>query len=386
MTFLTAEQARVLSQPAMFGGPLIHPARVQWLRDAIANGELTPRMQAKWDTVKSRPDSHTIVRAAAVWNIPENYGPDSDTNAELLAKFRADSEPAVDYAWRYLVNGNELDAQQVVKILREYSKTPGFATNAGSLLNWFDGWPLLIQAALMVRGSAAYTTTVRNEFQAVIRLAFDTLEPIAYTRPNNWAAWGLAMEMVGSMFLEDRPRMIRACTRWRQLFDLSIKSGIELQGQIRNNIAINEIYREGATQGNGAFGLLYSNFHLAGMAVAAEYARINGEWLFDHVSPDGSTLRAWFEQQVAWTRTPTFEVLWFNTSDEPQYAGTKYYKSGAYTNRIVAYVDILGALWPNAVANSLMESTTSKESYNITQDYYGFRGVELAYRHRPLYG
>jgi hypothetical protein len=194
------------------------------------------------------------------------------------------------------------------------------------------------------------------------------------------------MEMVGSMFLEDRPRMIRACTRWRQLFDLSIKSGIELQGQIRNNIAINEIYREGASQGNGAFGLLYSNFHLAGMAVAAEYARINGEWLFDHTSPDGSTLRGWYEQQLVWTRTPTFAVLWFNTSDEPQYEGTKYYRSGAYTNRIVAYVDILGALWPSDVANSLMEATTSKASYDLTQDHYGFRGVELAYRHRPLFG
>jgi len=386
VTFLTAEQARVLSQPAKFGGPLIHPARVQWLRDALAAGTLTPRMQTKWNTVVSRPAVHTISRPAAVWNIPENYGSDGVDNATLLAQFRADSEPAVDYAWRYLVNGNEADAQQVVKILKEYSKTPGFATNAGSQLNWFDGWPLLIQAALMIRGSAAYTTTVRNEFQAVIRLAFDTLEPIAYTRPNNWAAWGLAMEMVGAMFLEDRPRMIRACTRWRQLFDLSIKSGIELQGQIRNNVAIHEIYREGAGQGNGAYGLLYSNFHLAGLAVAAEYARINGEWLFDHVSPDGSTLRGWFEQQVAWTRTPTFEVLWFNTSDEPQYVGTEYYRSGAYTNRILAYVDILGALWPSEAASSLMEATTSKPSYNITQDYYGFRGAELAYRHRPLYG
>lgn len=386
MTFLRAEQARVLSQPASFGGPLIHPARVSWLRDGITAATLTPRMQAKWNTVMARPAEHTISRPAAVWNIPENYGSVDDANKVLLAQFRADAEPAVDYAWRYLVHGNESDASQVVKILREYARTPGFETNAGSQLNWFDGWPLLIQAALMIRGSGAYTTAVRDDLRAVFQLAFDTLDPIAYTRSNNWAAWGLAMEMVASMFFEDRPRMIRACTRWRQLFDLSIRSGIELQGEVRHNIPIHEIYRMGATQGNGAYGLLYSNFHLAGMAVAAEYARINGEWLFDHVSPDGSSLRGWFDQQVYWTRNPTFDVLWFNTSDEPQYEGTKYYRSGAYTNRIQPYVDILGALWPSEIADSLMESTTARPSYNIAQDHYGFRGTDLAYRHRPLYG
>ena len=386
MTLFLAEQARTMSHPEKFGGPLIHPARVKWLRDAIAAGTLTPRMQAKWNTVMARPAVHIISRPAAVWNIPENYDSDDDSNQVLLAQFRADSEPAVDYAWRYLVHGNESDAEQVVRILNEYALTPSFATNPGSTLNWFEGWALLIQAAMMVRGSVAYTPTVETNFKAVIQLAFNTLEPIAYTRPNNWAAWGLAMEMIAAPFFNDRPRMIRACTRWRQLFDTSVRSGISLQGEIRNNIPILEIYRMGAGQGNGAYGLLYSNFHLSGMTVAAEYARLNGEWLFDHVTPDGSNLQGWFTQQVYWTRYPTFEVLWFNTSDEPQYEGTSYYRSGAYTNRIGQYVDILGALWPNAMADSLMEYAGSQPSYNISADFDGFRGAELAYRHRPLYG
>lgn len=386
MTLLLAEQARTRSMPAKFGGPVVHPERVKWLRNAVAAGTLTPRMQAKWNTVMSRPAVHTISRPAAVWNIPENYGSTDDSNQVLLAQFRADSEPAVDYAWRYLVFGNESDAEQVVKILNEYAQTPSFETNPGSTLNFFEGWALLIQAALMIRGSAALTPTVMTNFKAVIALAQATLEPIAYTRPNNWAAWGLAFEMVASMLFTDRPRMLRACGRWRQLFDSSIKSGIILQGEVRYNIPILEIYRMGAGQGNGAYGLLYSNFHLSGMAVAAEYARINGEWLFDHVSPDGSNLQGWFLQQVYWTRNPTFEVLWFNTSDEPQYEGTTYYRSGAYTNRIGQYVDILGALWPNAMADSLMEYNGERPSYNIAADFDGFRGAELAYRHRPLYG
>lgn len=386
MTLLLAEQARTFSHPEKFGGPLIHPARVKWLRDAIAAGALTPRMQIKWNTVMSRPASHTISRPAAVWSIPENYGSVDDANQVLLAQFRADSEPAVDYAWRYLVFGNESDAEQVVKILNEYAQTPAFETNAGSTLNWFEGWALLIQAAMMIRDSAAFTPTVEGNFKAVIQLATNTLEPIAYTRPNNWAAWGLVMEILASSFFNDRPRMLRACARWRQLFDSSVKSGVDLQGATRYNIPIHEIYRMGPGQGNGAYGLLYSNFHLSGMTLAAEYARINGEWLFDHVTPDGSNLMGWFAQQVFWTRNPTFEVLWFNTSDEPQYEGTDYYRSGAYTNRIGQYVDILGALWPNEIADSLMEYAGSRPSYNIAADFDGFRGTELAYRHRPLYG
>lgn len=384
MTFLLAEQGRVLSQPANFGGPIVHPARVAWLRNAIAAGTLTTRMRAKWNTVLARPAVHTIQRPAQVWSFPENYAGTGDPT-ELLAAFRADLMPCVDYAWRYMLYGSEADAQQVVRILTEYAKTPSFETNPGSTLRWFEGWPLFVQAALMIRGSAALTQAVIDEFKAILTLAFATFEDISYTRPNNWAAHGLAMEMVTAMFFGDRPRMLRACTRWRQLFDLSIVSGIELQGAVRNNIAIHEIYRMGATQGNGAYGLLYSNSHLSGMAVAAEYARINGEWLFDHVSPDGSSLRGWFEQQVFWTRNPTFEVLWFNTSDEPQYEGTDYYRSGAYTNRIWAYVDILGALWPSDMASSLMEGATTQGNYNIAEDWYGFRGAELCYRHRPLY-
>jgi hypothetical protein len=385
MTLFLAEDARTRSHPEKFGGPLIHPARIDSLRDKITTGTMTPRMQSKWNLVMSRPATHTIMRPADVWYFPENYG-DTGDPTEALALFRADLMPCVDYAWRYLVNGNESDAEQVVAILSEYSLTPSFDTNPGSTLRWFEGWPLFVQAAMMVRGSVAYTPTVEANFKAVLELAFDTFEPIAYTRPNNWAAWGLGMEMIAAPFFDDRPRLLRACTRWRQLFDSSIKSGIDLQGEVRYNIPIHEIYRMGPGQGNGAYGLLYSNSHLAGMTVAAEYARLSGEWLFDHVTPDGSNMQGWFLQQVYWTRNPTFEVLWFNTSDEPQYEGTTYYRSGAYTNRIWAYVDILGALWPNEMADSLMEYNGSRPSYNIVDDYYGIRGVEPAYRHRPLYG
>lgn len=389
--FYTAEYARTLSMPYKFGsGVIVHPARVQWLRDAVANDTLTPRMKTKWNTVMSRPASHTLSGPIDPWSIPENYSDDSEANHTILAQIRADTQPAVDYAWRYLVFGDETDAQQVVKILNAYSTIQTFDTNPGSTLNWYDGWALLIQAALMISKSSAYTSTVSANFKAATLRALNTLEPIAYTRTNNWAAWGLVTEILSASLFKDRDRFDRAVVRWRQLFDNSVKSGIMLQGEIRNNIPIAEIYRMGPSQGNGAYGLLYSNFHLAGMTIAAEYARLNGEWLFDHVSPDGSSLKGYYEQCVYWTRNPTFDVLWFNTSDEED-PSHHYYRTGAYTNRILAYVDILGALWPNEDADSLMEGTrvvsgVTQPSYDITQDYYGFRGAELAYRHRPLYG
>lgn len=417
MSFLPPTSTRKFPQPWKFSSPEVFSAeRIDFLRTAVAEGTLPSRLKTKWGRVAALPSSYTVERKATVWYFPENYEGTGDPT-ELLDELRKDLQAACGYAFRYLVNRNENDAFQAVRIIEEYSKTPSFETNAGSTLRWFEAWPLLIQTALMVKSSPSYTFTVDSNFKATTQLAINTLEPIAYTRPNNWASWGLVLEFSSALLFQDRPKFDRAVSRWYSLFDSSVVSkflvqnGGPAQGQLKDNVAYLEIYRMGSGQGNGAYGLLYSSFHLDGMTIAAEWARIGGIWLYDHVAPDGSSLKGFWEEIAFQKRygAPTLSadylsVQWYNTSNLQPWS--PYYYSGYYTNRVGGGFYILQQLWPLQTAYDLMnggfqtvavppntyppnpagQPSIISNGYGIAQDYYGMYGADLAYWGRPLYG
>lgn len=419
MTFITQDKIRTISDPIKFvRGEVFSDLRIDMLREAIDGDTLKPHVQTKVETVMALPDVWIVQGAFNPWNIPENYGDDGDANQAMLLKFHADTKACAGYAYRYKLTGNEDDALRVVNILKEYAKITTFYNNAGSTLNWFDGWGLLIQAAIMVQESPNYTSQVDTSFKATITKALTVLEPIAYTRPNNWAAWGLAMEFAAALYLGDKPRFDRAVVRWRELFNLSVVSnyyvnnGGPAQGQYKNNVAWQEIYRMGGGYGNGAYGLLYSAFHLDGLTLAAEYARIGGEWLYDHISPDGSSFKGFWEEISYMKRfgAPSLsadylQVQWFNTSNLAT-PGTSYYYSGYYTNRVGGGYYILQELWPNQNAYETMhggfmtvpvapgayppipagQPSWLYQGVPIAQDYYGMYGCDLAYSDKPMYG
>lgn len=400
-------------------GVLFEEPRLDILRAKVAGDTFRPKNRDKWNKVMALPESWPILRKASVWYFPENYGDGGDPEA-LLEEFRGDLTAAAGYAYRYAVLGDEAAAAQAVKILSEYSRTPSFETNAGSTLRWFEGWPIFTQVALMVESSKAYTTRVDAAYKAVLNLAMSTLEPIAYTRPNNWATWGLVSEFSYALLANDRPRFDKAVQRWRDLFNDSVVSnflvnnGGPAQGQLKNNVAHREVYRMGGTTGNGAYGLLYSSFHLDGLVMAAEWARAGGEWLYNHKSPDGSSLKGLWENMAHDKRwgTPAFSghpaylsVQWYNTSNTAT-PGSTYYYSGYYTNRVGASFYVLQELWPRQDALDLMHGGFAypgypagvyppnpggmapgiSNGYAIVQDYYGLYGMDLLCTDVPLYG
>lgn len=417
--FLPPSAIRKLPNADKFYAPVVYSSeRIDFLREAIANDTLPPKLKAKWNTIMALPSSWTVTGAFNPWFIPENYSEESESNQERLAKFRGDTQAACGYAFRYLVYGDEADAELAMSIVDKFSDITVFETNAGSTLNWFDGWGLLIQVVLMLKDSPAATTTLVNRFKAVVSLALATLEPIAYTRENNWASWGLSMEFCAALLLQDRPRFDKAILRWYSLFDASVVSNYRVQnggpaqGQRKDNVPYLEIYRMGGGSGNGAYGLLYSAFHLDGLTLAAEWARIGGVWLYDHVAPDGSSLKGFWEAISYQKRygAATFsikylETQWYNTSnlDPPS---SSYYYSGYYTNRVGGSFYILQELWPLQTAYDLMNGgfttdalpagmnpnyptgrpSTVSNGVGILEDYYGMYGADLAYWGRPLYG
>lgn len=358
---ITADVARTIADRSRFGSGIVSGARVRAIRDMVASGRMTSRQQAKWAQILARPTPHVIVGPLNPWDISENYGLDQEGSQAALAVFRGDAVPAVDLALRWAVLRDAAAASSVAAILSAWSTITTWQTNSGSRFYWAEGWPLFIEAAFLISDSPAYTMGVRNAFKAATSTAIGLLAT-AYTgsnrvnETNNWAAWGLVAEMSTAALLQERARFDQAIFRWRQV----------LADTIRDNVPKLEVYRQGNSQGNGTYGLNYSNFHLNGLTLAAEWARANGEWLYDYVTPDGSSLRGVWENVRRWTRYP--ERFPFNSSG-----------GLSYTNRIQAHVDILHALWPHP------ESADLIGMYDITEDYFGVRATDIIYRGQQLF-
>lgn len=167
----------------------------------------------------------------------------------------------------------------------------------------------------------------------------------AYTSHNKHADWGMVFEMAAAAFLGERAKFDAAVARWKVLLDTSTDA---------NNVLIDEVYRQGGGQGNGSSGLFYSNFAMNAKVFGAEWARMNGVWLYDHVTSKGASLRGVWEKVAGWTRRP--ETFIYNTSGTvPSTADL----SGSY--------EILNALWP------IPDGTALLAQYRPTIDRYGRR-------------
>ena len=375
VTFFSPDVARTKSMPDKFGGQIYRESRLSAIRTQILGGGLGSRGQAYWNAVMARPATYALAGPLSPWEFPRYYINPDESNAKT-AIVNADVAAAFDYALRYQVLGNSTDAAQTVKVLNAYGGITSYVDQYDGPLVWVQMWPILMQAAYLVKGSPAYTATVHNNFVTGTLRGSRELEDIAFTRTNNWAAVGIACEIMLAAFINDRPRFDRALTQWRYLFSDQIDNGITLQGAVRYNVPTKEIYREGGIQvGNGSSGLSYSNMTLWGFACGAEWARLNGEWLFDFVAPNGASLKGLYENVALWTAQPTQTNLWFNTSAVTNPPGSGY---GYGVSR--PWVDVLGELWPNS------NTDVVREKYNSSSSPRSLLGHELLYRGIPLLG
>lgn len=354
------------------------PGRAKTLQDMVLpillpNGMLpvsTPDPRVRWEwnvrimgapTVSSLPvvprTDYLPLGPVSPWHIDEHYDPEGTSNADQLAIVNSDFEAAVDLAVRWYVLGEEVAAQACIRILNAWTTIVSFDTNAGSVLNWNNKWPLMIQAALLMDKHPSLTSATKLALRDITSrgMVINT----AFTHDNNWGAWGSCSRIAAAIFLQDRAMFDQAIQRWRTLFDIAVV----------DNVPVEEVYRQGSGSGDGSYGLWYSNFFLYGMTAAAEWARFAGEWLYDYRGEDGSTFEGLALNIRHWTRFPA--EFPYNTSGVP-----------STTVRICLHDDVLHSLWPDAASQWLLDNFL----VGSVRDNFGIRQAVLTYRDRPLYG
>lgn len=358
---VSGDAARRLAQPQKLGSPAPLSAG-----RAIRLAQLVPTTAATaWasllndsDPINSGPyqRSRTPQGPTDPFIVPNVYSDPSGNEAAIL-RIRYDGVAALNFAIRYAIGGNPLDAQAAAAQIAPWTTISAFSAPGGSdtRLSWSYTFPYFIAAAMLIRDSAAWTTPLETAMADVITRSIGPLST-AYTNPSNQGVWGVVFEMAAASFLVDRPRFERAVRQWRNLF----------RTYVVNNIPIDEVYRQGAGQGDGRTGLFYSNFLGCAFTFAAEWARFNGVWLYDYVAPDGSSLKGLYENLAGWTRNPA--TFTYNTS------GTVN-----TITEVQGHYRILNQLWPNADAAWLLANKN-------TVDRYGFRYVTLTHGQLPLIG
>lgn len=366
MSTLTPLDARTMSIPNRFGDDVFFtPGRVKTLLELLGpfdgDGKVSTsdaRVNFEWNNrVMGRSVNYVPQGGINPWHIDEHYDSGGSSNATQIEVINADFETACDLAVRYAVTGDMAAGEATVRILSAWARIDSFETNAGSVLNWNNKWPLLIQAARMVQDHPAYTGAIHIALQDTTRRGLDI--SAALTHDNNWGAWGCAYNFAAAGFLEDRALHEKTVQRWRTLFDFTVV----------DNVPVEEIYRQGSGYGDGSYGLWYSNFFLFGMTIAAEWARYGGSWLYDYTAADGSTFKDLALKIRNWTRFPA--TYPYNSSGTP-----------SETVRILAHDDILHALWPDTESAWLLANFPT----GSIRDNFGMRQAVTAYRYRPLYG
>lgn len=312
-------------------------------------------MDERLNVINNRPYDYVTKGAIDPFAIP-SMSSDPETASEITSNINRDVEAVVDFAFRWAIYGDTMAAQSCARILDDWASIQTISNDTDTILTWCNRTPALVQAAFIIMDSPSYTIALQTKLSNLFVRASNMTT--AYTRENNWASWGLVYEAASASITYDRPRFDRCIQRFFSLMDASVI----------NNIPIHEIYREGSNlAGNGSDGLTYSNFNLNALVQFCEWARFNGEWLYDYETYDGSSIKGYWENVRYWDRHP--ELYPYNTSGTP-----------STIDRVMPHVDVLHALYPHPDSQYLIET------YPPLNDFYSTRNIVLSHRLRPLYG
>lgn len=364
MSFMTAETARTKSTPSQWAlMPFWPKPRNDIFLSYNAPNSGIPRLDAETQRMKDASSTYTIKGPISPFYIPSTYG-DPDGQAEALLIVDPDTNTCADLAIRYYLYNDVAAGAKAVDIIVAWSTITVWTLNDGATtpLVWASRMPRLIEAAYLLKdkGHSAYTATVEANFKAMLQRSINAgASPTALGYTNNVGVWGTVFDIATAKFLNNRASMENAIGLWRQFFDANVV----------NNIPINEVYREGGTQGDGSTGLWYSNFLVYAFTIAAEWARYSGEWIYDHTGPDGSTFEGLAKWVRYYTRHP--EEFPYNSSGKP-----------SVTIRSLPHDEILHALWPNEDSQWIINNFPNTND----RDSHGLRGAVMIYRNRPLYG
>lgn len=399
MNSVRGDRLPKVSNRALFGArPFVDDRRIQSLKDILLGSNIPSRIWQKWIIINRTKHDYVVRGPLTNWHLYEGYGAtpeEIEYNNQQLYKIEGDFMAAVDLAMQYRLGlttdgpmaNPSIYADKVVEIVSAWSNVSTYSTNNGSVLPWNDYWPMLLQAAMMVNEYSGYTSAIHSALVARTLSMYNGLnvsngyDGSATSAVSNWSAVGNQARFAVATFTKNRDLFDGAIYRWRQQFNDSIKSNfLGVDGKYHDNVPYHEIYRQGSSQGDGSYGLLYSNYDFAAKAIGAEWARLGGEWIFDYVAPDGSSFEGLFNVIVEWNRYPDAEHHWFNTSNPP----ARFYSNQVYSGYDIAHA-VFGVGNPDSewiIANRGIGSVVGGVFEDRDHDF--IRCTELLYRYRPI--
>ena len=387
-------------RPSMFGNHIVTPNRLSGISGLISsgnertwNGTMRPggagRFGSGWTEVLGLAGQEYTPNGigrysvnlganelAAYANnrlfIRSHYGGTSDEVAEkqvINHGIASDFKMAQACALKYALDGDEDAAATVATILSVWCGIRFWdMATSNTRLTMSDKWPGFLLAASLISSSQAYTSDLSDKMNETTALWLPQISTAYSTGQSNWAGWGCVFEMSASVFLNDRARFDRAVLLWRKIFDRSV---IDDEPWTETGRAGGE--NLGGDTG-GISGIQYSNYFLNSMVRAAEIARVNGVWLYDHEAPDGSTLRGLYENCTAWIRDWTLGP----------YSG-----ESMPSRNIQSHIIILHNLWPTEDSTNIVEGVPSASGSavgpgNNFQDDTGHSFTPLLYADLPF--
>lgn len=385
-------------RPEMFGNHILTPSRLETIRNNINESVLTVldgtqrpsggRFGFGWNDALTMSgadyspfglEKYTVDLTTLELKgyqhgrlfVRSNYGGSSQLAAErslINSHIVSDFYAVQAFALKYFISGDEQAAGKAVEILETWAAIEFWNMPVSDTrLLMSSKWPGYILSAMLISGSDAYTEPVSNRLKAATAKWWPQLSTAYASGQSNWAAWGCVFEMSCAVFLGDKDRFNKATLLWRRVFDRSVSA----------DIPWTEIGRSGGEDlgaEGGISGIQYSNFFVNAMVRAAEIARVNGVWLYDHVSPDGSTLRKLYENCVGWVRD--WETGPYSGPETP-------------TRNIQSYIHILHNLWPTDDSTNIVEGQPSPSGDavgpgDVFQDFTGHSFTPLIYCENPF--
>lgn len=336
-------------------------ARVPLLESGPMSFEKAPYI--KWNNIILNKNlAYQPLGPLVPFTIPQGYSDDPEARSEAEFTIKNDVRYIADFATAYAVTQDESYAENAARLIDAYTLTPfdivePTPNGVPSHHVWCEHWLMAIQAVMLINESVHWTVEREEAFVSLINRTADSVVSASssFRHTHNIFAWFVCYWIAAGGYAKNARVFGHGVFHFKDMLNNAIQSNFLVRnrgiadGERKDNIPMWEIYRQGGGQGNGSYGLLYSNAAMNPIMCAVEYARLHGVNLLNHETPDGSTIRGLYENVLGWNYDPSVPNLWFNTS--AQQGNPQRY----YWREIRAFDELAYRLWPSAKQRWLLE-------------------------------
>jgi len=326
MLFPELAAGNISSETEPFSSVFILDKKIKYLKEAVIEKK-EPTFSAFEAMCKIADQNlNRTPTAEKEWYVPGYYD-DAEGHRRAKNGLRDDANTAYAQALCYRITGQQKYARSAIRLINAWATTiEVMSRKDDSTLSFSYHFPALIFAADLLRKEDVWPEDQEQKFSEFLQNK--ALPMSCMDRENNWGNWGLVLSAAGAVYLKNEELFDACVERWKYF----VEHQIAADGHMPH-----EVNRSG-----GMRGIWYTHFSLMPQTVAAEILKINGQDLYDYISPSGYTLKMAYETIAGWTRRP--EVFPYWDGDPNKLTGRQY----------VSYFEILNSHWPNEDAISLL--------------------------------